>query len=62
MADIELDNLGEDRTEQEEAEQAEDTSFTENTDSADYDNIRMQINSESTDQTRVDLNTSTSQM
>ena len=34
----------------------EDTSFTENTDNADYDNIRMQINSESTDQTRVDLN------
>ncbi len=36
MADIELDNLGEDRTEQERAEQEEqaeeeDTSFTENT-------------------------------
>ena len=50
MADIELDNLGEDRTEQERSEQAEDTSFTENTDNADYDNIRTQINSESTDQ------------
>ncbi len=43
MADIELDNLGEDRTEQEEVERAEDTSFTENTDNTDYDNIRSQI-------------------
>ena len=43
MADIELDNLSEDRTEQEEVERAEDTSFTENTDNADYDNIRSQI-------------------
>ena len=43
MADIELDNLGEDRTEQEEVEQAEDTSFTENTDNTDYDNIWSQI-------------------
>ncbi len=61
MANIELDNIGDQReeTEQEEAEQEEeDTSFTENTDNdnADYDNIRTQINSESTDQTRVDLN------
>ena len=45
MAEIELDNLGEDRTEQEEVERAEDTSFTENTDNADYDNIRSQISS-----------------
>ena len=43
MADIELDNLGENRTEQEEMEQAEDTSFTENTDNTDYDNIWDQI-------------------
>ncbi len=57
MADIELDNLGEDRTEREQTER-EDTSFTEDTDNADaeYDNIRTQINLESTDQTRVDLN------
>ena len=47
MADIELDNLGEDRTEQEEVERAEDTSFTENTDNTDYDNIRSQISSRS---------------
>ncbi len=58
MNNIELDNLGEDRTEQERTERKEDTSFTEDTDNADadYDNIRSQINSESTDQTRVDLN------
>ena len=58
MADIELDNLGEDRTEREQTEREEDTSFTEGTDNADaeYDNIRTQINLESTDQTRVDLN------
>ena len=57
MDNTELDNIGEDRTEQGEAEQEEeDTSFTENTDNADYDNIQTQINSESTDQTRVDLN------
>ncbi len=50
MADIELDNLGEDRTEQEQTEREEDTSFTEDTDNADadYDNIRTQINVEST--------------
>ncbi len=47
MADIELDNLGEDRTEQEEAERAEDTSFTKNTDNTDYDKIRSQISSRS---------------
>ena len=40
MDNIELDNLGEDRTEQEQAEEEEDTSFTDNTD---YDNIRTQI-------------------
>ncbi len=57
MDNTELDNIGEDRTEQGEAEQEEeDTSFTENTDNTDYDNIQTQINSESTDQTRVDLN------
>ncbi len=51
MADIELNNIGEDRTEQEEAErEEEDTSFTENTDNdnAEYDNTRSQINSEQT--------------
>ncbi len=53
MADIELDNLGEDRTEQEEAERAEDTSFTENTDNADYDNIRSQISSRTVTQSRT---------
>ena len=49
MADIELDNLGEDRTEREQTEREEDTSFTEDTDNADaeYDNIRAQINLES---------------
>ena len=53
MADIELDNLGED--EKEEDRQEEDTSFTENTDNANavYDNIRSQINSEQTTQTRA---------
>ncbi len=44
--------------EQEQTEQERDTSFTEDTDNADadYDNIRTQINLESTDQTIVDLN------
>ena len=58
MDNIELDNIGEDRREQEQTEREEDTSFTEDKDNADadYDNIRSQINSESTDQTIVDLN------
>ena len=53
MDNIELDNLGEDRTEQEEVERAEDTSFTENTDNADYDNIRSQISSRTVTQSRT---------
>ncbi len=54
MADIELDNLGEDGREEEDR-QEEDTSFTENTDNAnaEYDNVRAQINSEQTTQIRV---------
>ena len=59
MADIELDNIGEDEQYEdarEQREEEEDTSFTENTDNTDYDNIRTQINLESTDQTIVDLN------
>ena len=58
MDNIELDNIGEDRREQEQTEREEYTSFTEDKDNADadYDNIRSQINSESTDQTIVDLN------
>ncbi len=56
MADIELDNLGEDRTEQEETEQAEqeeeDTSFTENTDN-DYDNTQTQISSGTVTQSKT---------
>ncbi len=64
MADIELDNIGEHRTEQERAEQAEraeeeeeETSFNEKTD-ADYDNIRTRISSKTSAQseTRVDPN------
>ena len=60
---IELDNTGEDRTEQrEETERAEredeETSFTENTAKTDADNIRTRISSETSTQseTRVDLN------
>ncbi len=60
---IELDNTGEDRTEQrEETERAEredeETSFIENTAKTDADNIRKRISSETSAQseTRVDLN------
>ena len=60
---IELDNTGEDRTEQrEETERAEredeETSFIENTAKTDADNIRTRISSETSTQseTRVDLN------
>ncbi len=53
MDNIELDNLGEDRTEQERAEKEEDTSFTENTDNTDYDNIRSQISSRTVTQSRT---------
>ena len=53
MDNIELDNLGEDRTEQERAEEEEDTSFTENTDNTDYDNIRSQISSRTVTQSRT---------
>ena len=58
MADIKLDNIGEDRTEQERAKQAEraeeeETSFTENTDNTDYDNIRSLISSESATQSET---------
>ncbi len=53
MADIELDNIGEDRTEQERAEGAEDTYFTENTDNADYDNIQSQISLRTVTQSRT---------
>ncbi len=54
MADIELDNLGENGREEEDR-QEEDTSFTENTDNAnaEYDNTRSQISSEQTIQTRA---------
>ena len=38
MADIEIDNIGEDRKEQAEEE---DASLTENTDNTDYDNITV---------------------
>ncbi len=48
MDNIELDNLCEDQ-----AERAEDTSFTENTDNADYDNIRSQINLRTVTQSRT---------
>ena len=48
MDNIELDNLREDQ-----AERAEDTSFTENTDNADYDNIRSQINLRTVTQSRT---------
>ncbi len=58
---IELDNFGEDGREEdarEEEREEEEESFTENTNNAnaEFDNIRTQINSETTDQTRVDLN------
>ena len=54
MAGIELDNIGEDRMEQERAEQAEEaveTSFTENTDNdnAEYDNTQSQITTQTKD-------------
>ena len=48
MADIELDNIGEDEKYEdarEQREEEEDTSFTENIDNPEYDNIRTQINS-----------------
>ncbi len=56
MADIELDNVGEDRTKQEQTEREEDTSFTEDTDNADadYDNTRTQISSRSRTNTGLD--------
>ncbi len=59
---IELNNIGEDQTEQERAEQAEraekeETSLNEKTD-ADYDNIRSRINSETPTQDDADLNDS----
>ncbi len=49
MDNIELDNIGEDEQYEdarEQWEEKEDTSFTENTDDAKYDNIRTQINSD----------------
>ncbi len=54
MADIELDNLGEDGRE-EDTKEEEDTSFTENTENANakFENTRSQINSEPDDQTRA---------
>ena len=54
MADIELDNLGEDGREEKDR-QEEDTSFTENTDNAntEYDNTLSQIFSEQVAQNRV---------
>ncbi len=59
---IELNNIGEDQTEQERAEQAkwaekEETSLNEKTD-ADYDNIRSRSNSETPTQDDADLNDS----
>ena len=56
MDNIELDNLGEDRTESKQAEQEEeDTSLTENidNDNADYDNTRSEISSETVTQSKV---------
>ncbi len=53
MDNIELDNIGEDRTEQEEAERVEDTSFTENTDNADNYNTRSQIRSRTVTQSKT---------
>ncbi len=50
MADIEIDNIGEDRKEQAEEE---DASLTENTDNTDYDNIQSQISSESATQSET---------
>ena len=61
MADIELDNLGEDEQYEdarEQREEEEDTSFTENTDNAEYDNIRSQISSDRVkgrESTKIDL-------
>ena len=56
MTDIELGNIGEDRTEQEQTEREENTSFTEDTDNADadYDNTRTQISSRSRTNTGLD--------
>ncbi len=56
MDNIELDNLGEDRTESKQAEQEEeDTSLTENidNDNADYDNTWSEISSETVTQSKV---------
>ena len=57
---IQLDNTGEDRTEQREETEREDdeTSFIENDAKTDADNIRTRISSETPTQseTRVDLN------
>ena len=56
MADIELDNHGEDGREEEDR-QEEDTFFTESTDKAntEFDNIWSQINSEQVAQNRPNI-------